>query len=341
MPEQTSIRVWEDPARDDVGETVGEFLARLGGPTCLFFPGNDRTRTRAVSTLLHGNEPSGIHAIFHWIHSGKRPLCNLWCFIGSVNAALAPPGFAYRALPGWRDFNRCFREPFEGVEGKIAKDVLRQLRFLKPEALLDLHNTSGMGPCYAVSTRQTDKHIALTTIFSQFFILTDLRLGTLMEATEDEFPTVTVECGGAADPLSTNIAVKGLEQYATMGSIFSSEETTAGVTVLKHPIRVELFHGAQVTYAFEPIPEVDLTFRPDVVQYNFGVVQGGQAIGWLGARGLSVIRALDGQGRNRTLEIFSERNGCLIVIQPTQFFMITTDPDIARKDCLFYVIPRV
>ncbi len=330
---------WEAPAASEIGETVEDFLRRLGGSAWLIFPGRDRTRTRAVSTLLHGNEPSGVRAVFEWIRSGRQPAVNLVCFIGAVNAALAPPGFFYRVLPGHRDLNRCFREPFEGPEGSVAAEVLRRLRAARPEVLLDIHNTSGLSPSYAVSTRYSPAHKAITTLFSRHLILTDLRLGTLLEATEDEFPTVTVECGGVHDPQSTTLAVQGLFRYAAADSVLDLGDTDSGVTLLKHPIRVELGDGARVAYAAEPVPGADLTFRPDVDLHNFGVVPSGQVLGWVGPRGLSSLHARDAQGNNRIGDVFTERDGTLVVTQPTRFFMITTNPMIARSDCLFYAIP--
>lgn len=337
-PSQKPLRIWEAPTAEEIGNNVEEFLTRLGGPAWLSFPGEDRTRTRAISTLLHGNEPSGIHAVFDWVKSGERPAVNLVCFIGAVQAALAPPGFGYRNLPGWKDLNRCFCDPFDGREGEITAEVLRSLRFVEPEALLDIHNTSGMGPCYTVSTRHTAKHEVLTNLFSQHFILTDLRLGTLMEATEDDFPTITVECGGANDPGATKVATQGLFQYATTDSLFQIPQRRLDLTIHKHPIRVELCNGAQVAYASAPVPGKDLTFHADVDQYNFGVVPSGRVLGWLGPRGLGGLRALDAEGQNRSHEFFSNRDGSLEVIQSTRFFMVTTDPDIAQNDCLFYVI---
>ncbi len=336
---RNSLLTFEAPSPSEVGKTVEEFLEYLGGPAWLYFPGEDGSRTRALSTLLHGNEPSGVRAVFEWIQSRKRPAVNLVCFIGAVEAALARPYFATRFLPGRKDLNRCFREPFEGPEGDIAAEALSRLRRAKPEALLDLHNTSGTSPCYAVSTRRSPAHESLARLFSRHFILTDLRLGTLMEATEETFPTLTIECGGARDSQSTTVATEGFFRYATADRVVGSDDYEPGMAVLKHPIRVELGDGARVAYRAAPDPDVDITFQPGVDRYNFGEVQAGQVLGWLGARGLSALIAHDAQGRNRIHDIFAARDGTLEVVQRTRFFMITTDPAIARSDCLFYAIP--
>ena len=171
------IRTWEAPSPQEIGETVEEFLQILRGPTWLRVPGHDQSRTRAVSTLLHGNEPSGVRALFNYIRSGEQPAVDLVCFVGAVEAALASPGFAHRHLSGHQDLNRCFREPFDRAEGHIALEVLQRFREAKPDALIDLHNTSGRSPAYGVTTQLGVVQKTIPSLFSPHLIYTDLRLG--------------------------------------------------------------------------------------------------------------------------------------------------------------------
>ena len=333
------IRTWETPSPQEVGETVEDFLQMLGGPTWLRLPGHDRDRTRALSTLLHGNEPSGIRALFHYIRSGEQPAVDLVCFVGAVDAAVAPPGFANRHLPGRKDLNRCFREPFDLSEGHIALEVIKRFREAKPEALIDLHNTSGRSPAYGVTSQLGVVHKTLTSLFSHHLILTDLRLGTLMEATEFDFPTITVECGGACDSASDKVALEGLIQYARTESVLDLEPAFDSIIVFQHPVRVELREGRNVTYASDRLDDADLTLCHDADRHNFGIVNAGEVLGWLGPRGLEALSARNSGGQDRTHEIFHEQSGCLVVSQSGHILMMTTDPEIAKDDCLFYWIP--
>ena len=335
----TVLSTWEAPKPDDVGKTVEEFLDRLGGPTWLTLPGSDRSRCRAISTLLHGNEPSGIRALFRWIRSGKQPRFDLVCFVGAVEAAQAQPGFAHRSLPGHQDLNRCFRETFSGPQGRVAAELLARLREAKPEALIDIHNTSGRSPSYGVTTLSGRSQTVLTSLFAQHLILTDIRLGTLMEATEFDFPTVTVECGGAGNPESDEVAWNGLTVFAQVRSLEDLETDVSHMTVWKHPIRVELADGADVASGEEVVPDADVTLHPDGDQYNFGVVKPGDVLGWLGPRGLAALRARDATGKDQTSAIFYEKAGRLFVSRPVHVLMMTTNMEIAKSDCLFYCIP--
>jgi hypothetical protein len=327
---------WEAPTPQDVGPTVEDFLVKLSEPTFLWLPGLDATRTRAVSTLLHGNEPSGVRALHRWIREGRQPQVNLLCFIGSIGAALTDPQFSHRYAPDGKDLNRCFRSPFEGPEGTIAEAMLHELHHAQPEALIDLHNTSGRSPAYGVTTLNRDIQETLTGVFCDHLIVTDLRLGTLMEATEYDWPTVTIEAGWANDPQADELAFRGLTRYALAKDF---PDISSPVTVLHHPIRVELQKEATVAYDRIPIPEVDLTLPPDVDRLNFGLWSPQETLGWIGPRGLDVLWAKNAMGQNVSSAIFSVHNGELRLAHPSRLMMVTTNADIAQSDCLFYILP--
>lgn len=331
-----SIPRWEAPTPQDVGQTVEDFLVKLAEPTFLWLPGLDATRTRAVSTLLHGNEPSGVRALHRWIREGQQPQVNLLCFIGSIGAALTDPLFSHRCVPEGKDLNRCFRSPFEGPEGVVAQAMLQELHHAQPEALIDLHNTSGRSPAYGVSTLNREIQETLTGLFCDHLVVTDLRLGTLMEATEYDWPTVTIEAGGAKDPKADERAFRGFTRYA-LAKDFS--DFSSSVTVLHHPIRVELQKDATVAYSGAPVPDVDLTLPPDVDRLNFGLWSQQEMLGWVGKRGLEVLWAKNAMGQNLTAAIFSVQNGELRLAHPSRLMMVTTNPEIAKSDCLFYILP--
>jgi len=331
-----SIPRWEAPTPQDVGPTVEDFLVKLGEPSFLWLPGLDVTRTRAVSTLLHGNEPSGVRALHRWIREGQQPQVNVLCFIGAIEAALTEPIFSHRCASEGKDLNRCFRSPFDGPEGAIAQAMLQELHRTQPECLIDLHNTSGRSPAYGVSTLNREIQETLTGIFCDHLIVTDLRLGTLMEATEYDWPTVTIEAGGANDPQADELAYCGFTRYA-LAKDFS--DFPSSVTVVHHPIRVELQKNATVAFDCAPVPGVDLTLPPDVDRLNFGLWSQKETLGWVGERGLDVLWAKNAMGQNLNSAIFSVQNGELRLAFPSRLMMVTTNPEIAKSDCLFYILP--
>jgi hypothetical protein len=330
------IRRWENPDRDAIGRDAGEFLRMLGQPTWICLDGQDRSRTRAVTTLLHGNEPSGTRALHRFLRGGRRPATDVIALVASVEAALAPPGFAHRMLPGRKDLNRCFAEANTGPDARLAGAILADLRAVRPEALVDLHNTSGLGPYYGVSTRANAEQLALVSLFSGYHVLTDIRLGTLVEAAEDDWPTVTIECGGARDSRSDETAYAGLTRYLCAPALFDGQEAGNTVSVLRHPIRVRLADGAAVAYGTKPATGAALTLRRDIDRFNSSVLTEGDLIGW--ADSLDALTARDGNGVELRDELLALREGRLHARSPLRLFMATTDARIAAEDCLFYAV---
>ena len=156
------ISYWENPSQDEIADSVPNLLQQLDGPTWIYIQGQDSSRCRVVTTLLHGNEPSGLHALHKWLRSDYQPVVDLYCFVGSVEAARETPGFHHRQLPGARDLNRCFRPPFNDEQGRIAADLLHRICAVQPEAVIDIHNTSGAGPSFAVACDNSPAHRSIS-----------------------------------------------------------------------------------------------------------------------------------------------------------------------------------
>ncbi len=327
-----------DPLATDIGNNVEEFLRMLGGPACIFLDGEDSSRTRALVTLLHGNEPSGVMALFHWLKSGRRPVVNVVCVVASVDAALEPPLFSHRMLPRARDLNRCFRPPFDDAQGALAEEILEILHLHHPEAVVDMHNTSGSGPSFGVCTYMDRHHDALVSIFTQRLIVSNLGLGALMEISEHSYPTVTVEVGGREDEEAHALAYEGLSRYFTAHNVLDQEETDWGLELLRDPIRLELNDNVTLTYAEEPCASYDITLKPDIEHHNFGGVSPDTMLGWASGPERRLFRALDVGGRCAVTRLVRIRDGLLYPAQPLKLFMITNNASIAHADCLFYAV---
>ena len=310
-----------------------DWLARTGGPLRVDVPGADPSRTRVVTTLLHGNEPSGVRALHHWLQGEPRPAVGIVAFAVSVPAALGPPPFTLRSLPGEPDLNRCFGGPSTAPSAELAAELLDQIRELQPEALVDLHNTSSLGPAYAVVTGDDPERQALTANFASRMVVTDLRLGALTEALEGELPAVVVECGGSGDPAADAVALAGLESFAS-GKAFQDES----VTLLRHPIRVEIAPSARLCYAQSPDPDADLTLDAEISRHNFAPAPAGTRLGWLGPQGLEILRARRGDGREFRDALFESAGRELRLRRDTQLLMATEDPAVAHGDCAFYAV---
>lgn len=338
MKDESGVRVIDAPRGAEVPPTVEAFLGSLGGPTLLRVAGRDRRRARALATLLHGNEPSGLRALHAWLRGEDVPAVDLVCFVANVWAARMAPGFAHRHLPGRPDWNRCFRAPFETLEGRIAHEALRLLREAAPDALLDVHNNTGHNPAYGVSVRADAASINLSALFGERLVVSDLRLGTLSEATADDFPTVTIECGRAGDPAADRAALEGLRRYAALERVETRHVAAERMQVLEEPVRVRVRSGIRFGFGDRARAELDFTISGDVDRHNFQTLLPGVPIGWVAPSAGWPVEAHGADGEEVSRDWFVLRDGLLETRRATVPIMMTTDAAVAASDCLFYVV---
>lgn len=334
---QAPIRCIHDPDPLTLASSPEGFMNQLGGPAMITVSGQDQSRCRAICTLLHGNEPSGLRAVHRWLRSGGTPAVNIICFVISVEAALCDSLHKHRILPGQRDMNRCFAPPYDDYNGRIAEQMLQLLETYQPECLIDIHNTSGFSPAFGVATAEDPAHEALISLFTRHLIVTDLTLGALMEISRPDMPVITVECGGAADPRSDELAIDGLARYLFEPHVLRLPREGLQIELYRHPIRFELHPDSQICYAEAPVPDMDLTIPPQLEKHNFGNAPEGTLIGWLGERcGKRILRVENAVGRDRFDDFFLLDGNRILTARPLKLFMVTLNPEIALSDCLLY-----
>ncbi|HEX8793643.1 MAG TPA: succinylglutamate desuccinylase/aspartoacylase family protein [Polyangiaceae bacterium] len=327
------MEVRADVAQQDVPADVGQFLSSLERPTVFRIRGRDRKRTRAVTGLLHGNEPSGLCAIHALLRDDTTPAVDVVCIVGAVEAARA----SKRMLPGRRDLNRCFRPPWDGADGTIARSLLSILDEAHPEALVDLHNNSGHNPPYSIVTRFDEARAGLVSLFAERLITSELRIGSLMEAFAPSLPVATIECGRAGTAEADRVAREGLRRYVSLDALPRPRESPR-LTLFGDAVRVTLRPGARVSFAMAPTPGVDLTLDDDVDRHNFSRLPAGTRIGWIRRGATWPLVACNEAGLDVAHALFESHDGALVTAREVIPVMMTTDPLAAATDCLFYVV---
>lgn len=313
------MRVIEAPTRDTLGDTPAELLRRLEQPTAFVVPGKNRQRCRLIVTLLHGDEPSGVSAFLAWLRADPEPAVDVVCAIANVEAGAAEPAFSHRMLPGRADLNRSFSPILDTADGDIVRGLLAVIDRVTPECLVDLHNTSGDNPPYAIATRIDDDRLRLAGLFAQRIVHTDLVLGTMLDVTA-KIPGVSIECGRSGDPAADAVALEGLTTFAQVQKL-----PVRDVTVYEHPIRITLLHDR-------------LEVRPDLDQHNFGQLRKGEHIARVRDGAPWPVRAFGADGRDRSRDLFAMDEDLLVVTQTVIPSMITTDVQSAIQDCLCYLV---
>lgn len=318
-----------------------QFLLSLDVPTVIDISGSDPKRYRVIVTLLHGNEPSGLIATHRWLTSyGElpKPETNIRFIICSVEAANATPLLSHRFLECGVDINRCFGSTNNKGYFKRAKLIEKAIKEVNPEAVVDLHNTSGSGPAFAVSPLLTTRGLSLTSFFCDAIILSGLKLGALMEQ-DFNCPTITVECGGANDEQAHEVAYEGIEQLTRCPSIDNFQQEKC-VEIVYKPLRLELKPNKKLSYNNHNEGYEGVTLLSKIEQFNFGGAHKGQMLGWLDEQGLSNLQLINENQENVITEYFSLRDNQLVCSTNLKIFMATPNEEIAKNDCLFYVVKR-
>ena len=322
-----------------VAQNAEEFLQTLKTPTWIHIKGKDSKRCRVITTLLHGNEPSGFIGLHQCLLENIVPETDIHCLVASVPAALKTPSFSNRMLTGHRDLNRCFLPPFDDEQGQLAKEILVHINKLSPEAVIDIHNTSGDGPSFGVSTISNASHIALTAFFSHRLVITNIQLGALMEIATEDFHVITVEVGGREEPSSHETAYQGLCHYMSALNIMDSNIVSEVFETLRHPVRLEIKKDKLLSYGVELETGMDVTMVEEIEKYNFGEIPPNKHLGWLGKEGIEAL-TVKGPNEQELIEHYFKADGNeLRTLIPMKLFMATPDPKLAIGDCLFYLVP--
>ncbi|MTV26483.1 hypothetical protein FTX61_13830 [Nitriliruptoraceae bacterium ZYF776] len=314
-------------------------LRELGGPTWLRLPGTGELPPRAVVTLLHGDEPTGLRALLRVLRRrGGRPHpFDLHVVVGNVEAALAGPGFAHRYLDGQPDLNRIW-----GAGGgdhplhRAAEGILGDLLDAPLASLVDVHNTTGDNPFYAIVPEVTPASLNLATLFTSTVLRWDLGAATLMEAVADRCPAIAVECGLATRPASLRFAVDALRRYLGEATI-PDDRVVRDLDLVGDLRRIELRDDARLRFGGALDDGVDLVVVPDADLHNFESVPAGHPLGWVHPdRPLPVV-VLDRAGRDVTSHELAVERGQLVTARPAVPVMMTRTVEAARKDCLTYL----
>ncbi len=324
----------ENPQPSDLPETEQLWLEQLDTPLAVLLTGKDKSRTRVLSTLLHGNEPSGFFAVYRYLQEQRRPATNILILISNVEAAKEQPFFTRRTAKSQPDINRCFGKWGSSKSHKLAKDIVKQVRKFKPEAIIDLHNTSGTGPAFAVATSSTEACRSLTSLFSQHLIETNLEMGALMERNLG-CPIVTIEAGGRLDSNAHQVAYHGICQFFECYDVLERQNN---VDILRHPHRFELSPKASLCFAPSKDQHQQIIISTDLERHNFGFTKAGTLLGWYRGEWQQLF-SVGTQAKSVALEqFFNFDKGEIRTTKQLRLFMCTTFPEIAQQDCLFYFI---
>ena len=318
----------------DIPEDVEQFLAMLTDCTYIDVEGVDNTRTTVFTVLIHGSEPSGFIAMHRWLRAGLKPHTNMRFIVASVSAAQKEPVFTHRYLPKEEDLNRCFDGSDNPKLAHRAQMIIDLIKACDAQLVVDLHNTSAPSAAFSVSRFDEPEYLAACSFFCDRMLLTHLNVGALIEQ-ELGCTFIAIECGASSDA-SHEIAYHGIRSLA-LSDDFRQGDCFAPIHVMKSPVRVELVADASLIYADENDESFDLVIKSDIESCNMDIIPEGYCIGWI--NGPVTMLILRGEfGDEITNQALKIEQGKLITKHDLQMFMATSDVDMAKNDCLFYIV---
>jgi hypothetical protein len=313
------------------------FLRALGKPTLIRVPGTGEQAPRAIATLLHGDESTGLQATLRVLRRRRTYPFDLYVVIGNVAAAVDGHGFAHRFLDDQEDFNRVWGlgQPTT-AQRRAADAILAELVAADLESLVDVHNNTGDNPFYAIVTQERPQVLNLATLFTTTLLRWDLGAHTLMEALHDRCATIAVECGLPGRPESVAFAVDALRRYLGAAPI-PADRVQRDFDLLGGLRKVHVRPEVHFRFGGELHDDLDLVIAADADVHNFVEVPAGHRLGWVHRGAAMPLRAIDAFGSDVTDEHFDVEGDTLVVTRPTTPVMMTRTVEAARKDCLFYL----
>lgn len=346
----SEINYLQDPSWQDLHADYEQFLLSMIGPTVIDITGLNTQKCRVITTLLQGNEPSGLIALHRWLTTRdvkELPSTNLRFIICSVEAACIKPLLSERFVEGSKDINRCFGKS-ESDNSQIeqhrgcyerAQLIEQAIKDVSPEVVIDIHNASSPGPTFAISSIITTETLPLASLFCQTLILSDLQLGSLMEQ-NFACPFITIECGGRFDEQAHEVAYAGISQIASCEDI-SYIKQGKDVEIIYRPLRLQVKEDVNLSYAEYDEGYSGVTLKQNIEYFNFGGANQDEMIGWIDGNGTDNLQLLNKQGCNIVDEYFYTRENQLVCKQNLRVFKATSDKQTALSDCLFYVVKHI
>jgi len=325
---------------------AGDLHEHLGGPTLLSLAGA-RDPALFVSVLLHGNETAGWMALRSVLerHARSGLPRSLLVFIGNVEAARA----GVRRLDTQPDFNRIWCGNGTAYHA-MAREIFELCRARGIAAALDVHNTTGRNPHYAVVARDDPDTLALAGRFARRVVHSTQPDTVAVAALGALAPAVTVECGQPGHAYGVEHAEQFLESCLLAEDFTGEPDARDHLELYEAVARVRVpecvgfgFDGDDGEHrgGQRPAAERQLCFAADLDTLNFHEIPSGTVFARLAPGADARLEAWSEDGREVADRYFRRAGDAIVNAVPLMPSMLTLDARAVRQDCLCYLMERV
>ena len=336
----SKIDYYQNLAADDVPATPLAWLHSLSSSSVIDFVGHEKHPWRVITSLLKGNSPSGLIAIHRLIKAGAfaKLKVNVRIIIASVEAAQQKPAFSNSVLPGGTNLDRCFGSTSLSHYYLRAQLLASSIRQVKPEAIVDMQNSQTTTKPFAMSIKQSHDHLALTSLFCQTLIVSNLKLGAIFEQAFN-CPIISVQCGDAQDKQSHQLTETGLIAFIEQKDL-TLRELPVEIDVIHDPKLISLAPDTSLTWQTTPTETdttlADITLNDSITKHSFSVFKQLTQIGWTNNQKPRLL--ISNQTNDEQLSNYITVESGQIFCQPGTFVFAVNSPlSVSANDTLFYI----
>jgi succinylglutamate desuccinylase len=313
-----------------------ELHTLLPGPTLLRLAG-EKKPPLFLSTLLHGDEPTGFFAIQKFLKKNLNSTSLLprerLLFIGNPSAAARNR----RSLPGQPDFNRIWNGG-NLPEHSLARELVAAIQKENVFAAVDIHNSSGKNPYYACLNKLDGSIINLARTFSQNLVYFTRPKEVLSNTFSDFCPAVTLECGQPGDLYGQEQVLDFLEELFSLETLPDDPYHMDTPTIYHSIARIEVPKDCRIAFDRE-VADIDLCFIQNLDTMNFAELPENTLLGWQ-LNDQFKLSVIDEKGEDVEDQFFCYDNGEIRLQRAVVPSLLTTNPQSVYQDCLGYLMQK-
>lgn len=308
-----------------------------GGPLLIHLPGKSE-QTLVISTLLHGNETSGLVAIQKLIgeyqKSGREFEKSLSILIGNPEAAQS----GVRHLDHQMDFNRIWGLG-DRPEHRFSAQVIQELKSRPIFAAVDIHNTTGKNPHYACLNRIDRRFIHLAKAFSKQIVYFQNPKEVFSNAFSRYAPSVTLEGGTPGEPEGIEHIFSFLKNLVGLEQLSDEPISGDGVELYHSVAKIKTDPKARVEFGNQLGSDFDVCFIKNIDSYNFKPLPSGSIIGWRSSPEFDLD--VENEFLQSIGHTYFDYHGQEIRLKRDVVpSLLTVVPEIVHQDCLGYFMER-
>lgn len=307
-------------------------------PTLMHIAGEAGKPALFVSTLLHGNEHSGLFAVQALLRKYRkegrllpRPML---LFIGNLRAAHRN----CRLMPGQVDYNRIWDCAGDSEEHDLARNVLDYAARQDLFAAVDIHNNTGANPHYGCVNHLDRQTLSLARLFGDTLVYFTEPHEVLANAFSQFCPSFTIECGLSGEWHGVEHSIELLEAVLAAESLDATDAELAALDVHETVVRVRVPKTALFDFGNDNA-QVDFRFPENFEHLNFVEQPEGSLLGWR-FNADEALEVIDNAGNNVAHEFIYYEGNEIRTRRDVVPSMFTKDKQAVVTDCLGYFMLR-